>query len=90
MNTKTYQNTSRRLVSIQCNSGEYRHIPAGARLELSEVEVKNNSMVEKLLKRCVLLEMKSVRNSDTNKKSAAPEKRAAPKAKKDTASDSKS
>lgn len=70
MSTKTYQNISRRLVSIPCNSGEYRHIPAGAQLEIAEVEVKGNAMVEKLLKRGVLMEAK-VKAASTDKPGTA-------------------
>jgi len=58
MSIKTYQNISRRLVSIPCNSGEYHHLPGGGQLKVDEVEVIGNAMVDKLTKRGVLVEVK--------------------------------
>jgi len=74
MTTKIYHNNTRRLVSIPCNSGEYRHIPAGARLEIDEIEVKGNAMVEKLLKRGVLLVPKAPKTASADKPSASSAK----------------
>ena len=71
MSIKTYQNISRRLVSIPCNSGEYHHLPGGGQLKVDEVEVIGNAMVEKLTKRGVLIEVKSAKLAVSNKPGAA-------------------
>ena len=74
MTTMIYQNNTRRPVSLPCNSGEYRHIPAGAQLEIDELEVKANAMVDKLVKRGVLLMAKSGKSEDASKTSAPAKK----------------
>lgn len=71
MSIKTYQNVSRRLVSIPCNSGDYHHLPEGAKLNIDEVEVNGNSMVEKLMKRGVLIELKAAKPAAGTKSSPA-------------------
>lgn len=52
--TVKVRNLARRPVSIACNSGEYRHIPSSGFLDLPDVEIKDNPMVDKLVKRRVL------------------------------------
>lgn len=53
--TVKIRNQARRPVSIACNSGEFRHIPSMGSVDLPDVEVKANPMVQKLVKRRVLM-----------------------------------
>lgn len=48
------RNLARRPVTLACNSGEYRHIPALGSVEMSDIDIKGNAMLDKLVKRYVL------------------------------------
>lgn len=49
------ENLTNRLVLLRCNSGETLHLPPRTTSpELPDVEVKNNSKVEKLIERQVI------------------------------------
>ena len=74
----TIKNLTRRPVSILCNSGKTYHLPPKYAHELSGIEIDNNSFIEKLKSRGILLVMPKSNGKSKSEKTA---KKSGPKKK---------
>lgn len=80
----TIKNLTRRPVSILCNSGKTYHLPPKYTHELSGIEVDNNSFIEKLKSRSILLvtpKSNAKSKSEKTAKKSGPKKKSTAKSK---------